>query len=73
MSSSKPQKAQRIFRMRDLPDVTGLKRTKLQKLMEAGEFPRPVKLAGGRAIGWFEDQIAEWQRGIIERATTSKG
>lgn len=67
--NSNPQAAQRIFRMRDLPEVTGLKRTRIQKLMEIGEFPKPFKITGGRAIGWFESQIAEWQRNVIDRAT----
>ncbi len=31
--------AQRVFRKRQLPEVTGYGRTKLQELINAGEFP----------------------------------
>jgi prophage regulatory protein len=52
----------RIIRKRDLPDYCGLRRTQIEALIERGDFPRPIKLTdGGRAIGFLETEIAEWQ------------
>lgn len=51
-----------IVRFKDLPLFTGLRRTTILRLMERGEFPKPVPLTNsGRALGWYEDDIAAWQ------------
>jgi prophage regulatory protein len=53
----------RIIRKRDLSQFVGLRRTQIDELMKRGEFPRPVPLSdSGRAVGWLEDELAEWQR-----------
>jgi prophage regulatory protein len=58
---------QRILRRRDLRAHTGLGATRLNEFVEAGTFPKPIKL-GERAIGWLESEIAEWQaKRIAER------
>ena len=44
--------------------VTGYGRTQLADKIAAGEFPAPVKL-GPRAVGWFEDEIADWQDRLV--------
>ncbi len=56
----------RIYRKRDLHAVTGLKESRIDELIRNGEFPSPIKLTdGGRASGWLESDLAEWQRGRI--------
>jgi prophage regulatory protein len=58
-----PSLLHRIIRKRDLPQFVGLRRTQIDELMKRGEFPRPIKLSDyGRAVGWLEDELAEWQR-----------
>lgn len=49
----------KIARLPRVEEMTGLKKTKLYDLMNAGEFPRPIKLTE-RAVGWFEDDIDTW-------------
>jgi prophage regulatory protein len=56
----------RIIRKKQLTDFTGLKRTALEDAVKRGDFPKPVKI-GPRAIGWLEDDIAQWQRGMIAK------
>ena len=52
----------RLYRFRDLPQVVGLKRTQIQKLIDEGKFPRPIKLSdGGRAVAWLEEDLSRWQ------------
>lgn len=49
----------RILRLRDVITVVGLCRSTIYEKIDAGEFPRPVKL-GKRAVGWRADVIEEW-------------
>lgn len=52
----------RIFRRRDLTALTGLKQSRLDELIRDGQFPAPIKLTdGGRATGWLESDLIEWQ------------
>ncbi len=53
----------RIIRERDVDAFCGLKRTQRAELVRRGEFPKPVRLAaGGRALGYLESELLEWQR-----------
>jgi predicted DNA-binding transcriptional regulator AlpA len=56
---------QRIYRRNQLPDVTGYSAVYIHELVEAGKFPKPIPLSGGRAVGWLECDIAAWQRDLI--------
>ena len=48
----------RIFRMKDLPMITGLQPSTIYEHIAAGKFPKPFKLTpGGRAAGWFDTTI----------------
>lgn len=48
----------RIFRMKDLPSITGLQPSTIYEYIAAGKFPKPFKLTpGGRAAGWFDTTI----------------
>ncbi len=59
------KRARRIVRgWKGVTDVTGLGRTQLQDKIAKGTFPPPMKLSD-RAIGWFEDVIAEWQDHLV--------
>lgn len=55
----------RILRRPEVQARTGLSRSSIYSAMEGGTFPKSVKL-GVRAVGWRDDDIAEW---IIERPT----
>ena len=48
-----------IFRRRQLEKQLCLTRSSIYKMMEDGEFPRPIKL-GRRAVGWRADEVANW-------------
>ncbi|WP_375157677.1 helix-turn-helix transcriptional regulator [Bradyrhizobium sp. RDT46] len=64
------RQARNIIRLHSLPELTGLKRTRIQELIASGEFPKPFALTdGGRAKGIFEDDLIEWQR---RRSSESK-
>ncbi|WP_028031120.1 helix-turn-helix transcriptional regulator [Gemmobacter nectariphilus] len=51
--------ARKIARLPRVEELTGLKKTKIYDMMNAREFPRPIRLTG-KAVGWFEDDIEAW-------------
>jgi predicted DNA-binding transcriptional regulator AlpA len=58
----------RIYRRCDLHAVTGLKDSRIDELIREGQFPAPIKLTdGGRASGWLESDLIEWQKRRIAK------
>jgi predicted DNA-binding transcriptional regulator AlpA len=56
----------RMFRIRDLPQFVGLRRTQIGELIKAGEFPEPIPLSdSGRAVAWLEADLISWQSARI--------
>jgi len=47
----------------NLRAFNGYGASQTKEMIARGEFPAPMKL-GPRAVGWFEDDIAEWQEKI---------
>jgi predicted DNA-binding transcriptional regulator AlpA len=44
----------------------GLRSTQIDLLVHTNKFPKPIKLSpGGRAVGWLESEIAEYQAARI--------
>jgi prophage regulatory protein len=61
----------RLYRLRDLPQFVGLRRTQITELVKAGEFPRPIPLSnGGRAVAWLEADLVAWQTARIAARNT---
>ena len=52
---------QTFLRLGDVQRVTGLTRSTIYDMVSKGEFPKQV-LLGARAVGWVENEVAEWQR-----------
>ncbi len=50
---------QTILRWPEVKERIGLCRSRVYQLIEAGEFPKPIKLSE-RAVGWLESEINEW-------------
>ena len=51
----------RILRLNTVLDRTGLSRSTLYRKIEAGTFPRQVKIAR-RCAGWRESAVNAWMR-----------
>lgn len=49
----------RILRRPEVERLTGLRKSTIYHLMDAGLFPRPIKL-GSRAVGWRKAELREW-------------
>lgn len=58
-----------IIRHREVARRTGLPRSTRNREIEAGRFPAPLRLTGGRAVGWASDAIDRW---VADLAANSK-
>jgi prophage regulatory protein len=50
---------QTLLRRPDVQARTGLSRSRLYELMDAGDFPKPVPLSQ-RARAWVEAEVQAW-------------
>lgn len=49
----------RLLRRTTVEEATGLGRSTIYKLIDSGDFPRPVKLTG-KIVAWRESDITAW-------------
>lgn len=56
----------RLIRIKDVMDRTGLARSTVYKYINLGQFPQPIKL-GTRAVAWVEREVEAWICESIER------
>jgi prophage regulatory protein len=54
---------QRFLRLREVEDVTGLRKSAIYDRIAKSQFPKPVSLgdAPNSPVGWPEGEIAAWQ------------
>jgi predicted DNA-binding transcriptional regulator AlpA len=62
------RRIRRILRLPEVQAVTGKKRSAIYDGVAEGTFPAPVPL-GPRAVGWLEDEVADWQERCIAART----
>ena len=53
---------ERIMRIPEVVEVTGLSRTTIWRRVKSGDFPAPVRLGNlaTRSVGWRESEIRKW-------------
>lgn len=61
-------KLRRIIRIPETMRVTGMSRPTIYRREGEGRFPKKVKIGVGRSgsIGFFEDEVADWQEAMAE-------
>jgi predicted DNA-binding transcriptional regulator AlpA len=65
------EKGRRVIRMKRLREKYPYSESSIYDQIKKGLFPAPFALIqGGRARGWFEDEIDEY---LAARATSEKG
>lgn len=50
----------RILRFPEVVNRTGLSRSTVYGRIRAGDFPTPVPLGDGRAVGFIEGEVSAW-------------
>jgi len=67
-------KLRRVLRLPAVLEATGYSRSQLQEKITKGEFPAPFKLSeSGRAKGWFEDAVIDWQHSRTSEVRAHRG
>ena len=53
---------ERILRIPEVVEITGLSRTTIWRRVRSGDFPAPVRLGSlaTRSVGWRESEIRKW-------------
>ncbi|MDO4724692.1 MAG: AlpA family transcriptional regulator [Comamonadaceae bacterium] len=49
----------RLIRMPEVENLTGLRKSAIYSLLGAKRFPRPVRLSG-RCVAWPESAVLQW-------------
>jgi len=69
----KHQIPRRVLRMKQLIEKVGYARSTIHQLVKEGRFPAPFKLTpDGRAVGWFEETIDNWQQEMLNASCSAK-
>lgn len=53
------KQAEYVMRMPSVEEATALKKAQIYRLIQQGDFPRPIALSK-RAVGWLSSEIAAW-------------
>ena len=56
----------RLLRLPQVLDITGLGKTMIYRLIRQGTFPQPFK-PGGHASRWSEAEIRDWREKVREQ------
>ena len=62
----------RFLRLKDVQSVTGLSKTSIYKLIEAGSFPKQINLSGSRSVGWLESEVIAYNQARISSSRGSE-
>jgi len=55
---------------KEVGELLHISRSRINQLLDSGDFPRPIKLAPGPGrVLWTEEAIAAWLASRAERAT----
>jgi prophage regulatory protein len=65
-------KPQRILRLNQVREVTGLGRSFIYQLQAQDLFPRRIKI-GVRAVGWIESEVHQWVAKRIAQSREANG
>lgn len=63
----------RILRFPEVVKRTGLCRSSVYGRIKAGEFPAPVPLGDGRAVGFVEREVNSWIDEMANRREVTYG
>lgn len=59
---------QRILRLPEVLQMTGLSRSQIYRMVADGRFPRPIRLSE-QAVGWREEDIQAWMESLPTAST----
>lgn len=65
-------KPQRILRLAQVREITGLGRSCIYQLQAEKQFPQRIRI-GVRAVGWIESEVQQWVATRIAQSRAPNG
>lgn len=62
----------RFLRLPEVKDRVGLSRSQIYRLVQAGDFPAPLKLSPQVSV-WPDGDIVQWQSEVLQKAGRGGG
>ena len=56
----------RILRLKDVTNLTGLSKSGVYQSIQDNGFPKPIKL-GKRASGWLASEVTSWITDLVKQ------
>lgn len=56
----------RILRLKDVTNLTGLSKSGVYQSIQDNGFPKPIKL-GKRASGWLASEVTSWIADLVKQ------
>jgi len=56
---------ERILRLPDVSERTGLRRSTIYNYIGKGTFPPSIKLGSAQAVGWLESEVQQWTQAQV--------
>lgn len=73
VNETRPQvRRDRLLRLPETEQATGLKKSTIYMLMKRGEFPRCVQVTA-RCVAWPESRVLQWVQDRIRQAEDAAG
>lgn len=66
MNAQMLENKDRFIRLKEVEELTGLKRATIYLYMKQGKFPQNVPLFGN-SVGWLESEIKQWMQNKINQ------
>ncbi|MCL1059743.1 AlpA family transcriptional regulator [Shewanella gelidimarina] len=54
----------RVIKLRDVIELTGLKKTSIYNLIKKNEFPKQITLARN-SVGWVQSEVLQWVNDLM--------
>ena len=64
MSQQSSNEIERILRLPEVKQITGLGRSTIYARVSAGDFPKPFNISA-RSVGWSSSSIQQWVASCI--------
>lgn len=57
----------RFLKRQEVERLVGYSKASIYRLIDAGEFPKPIAL-NPRCVRWRESDVVAWQQKVVEQA-----
>lgn len=58
----------RILKRPEVEKMTSLSRTSIYRMMQTGDFPKPIQLGSSRSVGWRIGDVTAWLNECAQKA-----